>query len=99
VTAFNVHGKLHAHVPELHERFMLVSQLMAGVAAASQVAPPRPTFKNIYFIISFKKFDLVFNSYGMMFPTYDKANSCIYMFLMSYPMSMVKSKYKFQLNL
>jgi len=43
---FNVHGELQAHVPELHERFMLVSQLIAGVASALQVAPPRPTFKN-----------------------------------------------------
>jgi hypothetical protein len=44
---FNIHGELQAHVPELlHERFMLVSQLIAGVAAALQVAPPRPTFKN-----------------------------------------------------
>jgi hypothetical protein len=47
VPAFNVHGKLHAHVPELHERFMLVSQSIAGVDAELQVAPPRPTFKKL----------------------------------------------------
>jgi hypothetical protein len=34
VPVFNVHGKLHTHVPELHERVMLVSQLIAGDAAA-----------------------------------------------------------------
>ncbi len=46
---FNVHGELQAHVPELHERFILVSQLTAGVDAVAelQVAPPRPTFKKL----------------------------------------------------
>jgi hypothetical protein len=51
------------------------------------------------FIISFKKFDSVFNSYGMMILINHTTNSCICMFLLPNPNSMAYNKYMFQLNL
>ncbi len=44
VPVFNVQGKSQVHVPELHERSMVVSQLTAGIEVELHDAPPRPTF-------------------------------------------------------